>query len=110
MATVVLRPVSVARTPTATVRSRQATTAALMELAPLPMSVATRVIASRLVASAVLMVHTVGREKSAAATNAQTRPIYAALTGQRATRGTYVSGIRNTTGTSAVRIPLAQHM
>lgn len=110
MATVVLRPASAARTPTATARNRQATTAALMELAPLPMSVATRVSASRLVASAVPMVHTVMREKSAAATNAQTRPIYAVLMGQRATRGTYVSGIRNTTGMSAVRIPLAQHM
>lgn len=109
MGTAVLQPTAVAQT-MLTARNPRATTVALMGLAHIPMSVATPVSASRLAVSAVPMAHTARRAISAAATAAQTKPIYAALMGQRAARGTYASRIRSTAGTNAARIPLARHM
>lgn len=109
MGTVVLPPASVAPT-MVTARNPRATTAVLVELAPPLLSVATRVSASQLVASAVPTVHTAEPGINAAATDARKRPIYAALTGRRAGLGTYASGMRSTMRTSAARIPLARHI
>ena len=109
MGTAVLQPTAAAQT-MLTARNPQATTVALMGLAPIHMSVATLVSASRLAVSAVPMAHTARRAISAAATAAQTQPISAALTGQHVARGTYALRIRSTAGTNAARIPLARHM
>lgn len=82
-----------------------------MGLALLLTSVAKPASASRLVASAVPTVATVRRGISAAARAvARQRPMYAAVTGHIAMRGTYASGGRAWTGTSAAQILLARHM